>query len=142
LGLAVFGLLLATGQLILYVIGTALLLGLAVPLCSRAEILLGHHDPSSVVLDEIAALPLCYLGWVAMESHAGALPAWTVFFQGTSLGLVILGFAVFRFLDAVKPPPINACQRLPSGWGIVADDALAGLLTGFLVGAARWAGLG
>jgi phosphatidylglycerophosphatase A len=142
LGAAVFAGLLATGHLAFYMLGTVVLLGLSVPLCSRAEVLLGAHDPPSVVLDEIAAVPLCYLGWVILESSGGLLPSWTAFFQGPSLVLVLVGFALFRVLDALKPPPIGACQRLPSGWGIVADDVAAGLLTGAVVGVVRYAGLG
>ena len=143
LGVSVFAGLLATGHLAAYSLGTAMLLAVSVPLCGRAESVLGTHDPASVVLDEIAAVPLCYLGWVVLESAGdGTLPPWTLFFQGSSLWLVILGFVLFRLLDALKPPPINAVQRLPSGWGIVADDAIAGLLTGVLVGAARWMGIG
>jgi len=143
LGLVVFAGLLASGHLAFYLFGTAVLLGLAIPLCGRAETLLGKHDPASVVLDEIAALPLCYAGWVILESSAGgALPAWTSFFQGSSLVLLGVGFVLFRLLDAWKPPPIHACQRWPAGWGIVADDAVAGLLTGVVVGALRWAGVG
>ena len=143
MGVAVFAGLLATGHLAWYLIGTVILLAMAVPVCGRAERLLGTHDPSSVVLDEIAAVPLCYSGWVVAESHSGgALPAWTEFFQGNSVWLVIIGFVLFRLLDALKPPPIHACQRFPSGWGIVADDAVAGLLTAVVVGVVRWSGVG
>jgi len=142
LGLAVFAGLLASGHLAFYVLGTTILLGLSIPLCSRAETLLGTHDPPSVVMDEIAAVPLCYLGWVMLESSGGPLPAWSAFFQGPSLWLVLLGFVLFRALDAMKPPPIGVCQRLPSGWGIVADDVAAGLLAGVVVGVVRYAGLG
>ena len=41
---------------------------LAVPVCSRAEVLLGKTDPGSVVLDEIVAIPLTLL-----PLHAGVL---------------------------------------------------------------------
>lgn len=143
LGLAVFGVLVATGHLAFFLIGAIALLGLSIPLCGWAEAVLGRHDPASVVLDEIAAVPLCYVGWVILESSAtGSLPAWTTFFEGSSLVLLATGFALFRVLDAVKPPPIHACQRWPAGWGIVADDAVAGGLTGVVVGVLRWAGVG
>jgi phosphatidylglycerophosphatase A len=33
--------------------------------------------------------------------------------------------AAFRAFDILKPPPVNRIQRLPHGWGIVADDLAA-----------------
>ncbi|MCE5210497.1 MAG: phosphatidylglycerophosphatase A [Deltaproteobacteria bacterium] len=37
------------------------------------------------------------------------------------------GFILFRIFDIVKPFPIKNLQRLPGGWGIVADDVVAGI---------------
>ena len=36
------------------------------------------------------------------------------------------GFFLFRFFDVVKVWPIKACEKLPGGIGIVADDLAAG----------------
>jgi phosphatidylglycerophosphatase A len=33
----------------------------------------------------------------------------------------------FRILDVWKPPPVRQLERLPGGFGIVADDVMAGL---------------
>jgi phosphatidylglycerophosphatase A len=41
---------------------------------------------------------------------------------------VLLGFVLFRILDATKPGPIRWLERLPRGWGIVLDDVGAGVL--------------
>jgi phosphatidylglycerophosphatase A len=46
--------------------------------------------------------------------------------------LIIIGFIAFRALDILKPPPINQLQSLHGGWGILADDLLAGLGAGLL----------
>jgi phosphatidylglycerophosphatase A len=43
---------------------------------------------------------------------------------------VIVGFTVFRILDAVKPWPIRLIDaRIPGGLGVMLDDVLAGILT-------------
>jgi phosphatidylglycerophosphatase A len=62
-------------------------------------------DPSCVVIDEIAAVPVALAG----------LSGWWL----------VAGFALFRVFDVWKPPGIRQSQALPGGWGIVADDLLA-----------------
>ena len=37
--------------------------------CGRAEQILGKTDPGSVVLDEIAALPVCFIAWIAVAAQ-------------------------------------------------------------------------
>jgi phosphatidylglycerophosphatase A len=41
-------------------------------------------------------------------------------------------FVLFRVLDVTKPWPIRTLERLPGGWGIVADDLAAALAAGAL----------
>jgi phosphatidylglycerophosphatase A len=48
----------------------------------------------------------------------------------------VAAFLLFRVLDVWKPGLIGHSQALPRGWGIVADDALAGFLGGALLGLA------
>ncbi len=67
---------------------------------------MNQSDPSCVVIDECAAMPL---------TLAGAIGGWEV----------ALGWVFFRLFDIWKPWPIRQSQRLPGGWGIVADDVLA-----------------
>jgi phosphatidylglycerophosphatase A len=72
-------------------------------------------DPSIVTIDELSGQ------WLALAAlPAGVLPA-------------LLSFALFRFFDIVKPGPVDAAQRLPGGWGIMADDLLAGFLANLSV---------
>jgi phosphatidylglycerophosphatase A len=40
---------------------------------------------------------------------------------------LIAAFVLFRIFDVWKPYPIDRLQSLPGGWGIVADDVLAGI---------------
>ena len=81
---------------------------LAIPASSRMEATHGK-DPHCVVIDEVVGIQIVLLG---------ATP--------TIPGLVA-AFLLFRIFDVWKPFPIDRLQSLPRGWGIVADDALAGV---------------
>jgi len=89
---------------------TAALVAVAVAVAGRAAEELGHRDPPRVVIDEIAGMCVATL----------ALP-----FHVYDLCVV---FLLFRLFDIVKPAPIPRLERLPGGFGIVADDVAAGLL--------------
>jgi phosphatidylglycerophosphatase A len=89
---------------------------LAVGFCGEAEVRLRKTDPGEVVLDEVVAIPLCFLGWRTLLNVA---PAWL---------LLLAGFALFRLFDILKPLGIRQLQRLPAGWGVVADDYAAALV--------------
>ncbi len=128
LGLGWFALLLYTGNLWLYLLGTVLGLVLSVWLSGIAEQILQKKDPSSVVIDEIAAIPVCFLGWVGkwwMAHHA--LPAIDSFFLPKTWYWTLLIFALFRIFDIVKPWPVRGSQALSGGWGVTIDDFLAGV---------------
>lgn len=96
-------------------VGTAIAAYLAVGLCGEAEVRMRKKDPGEIVLDEVIAIPLCFLGW---RSLLGAAPSWV---------LLLAGFALFRLFDIVKPFGIKRIQSLPGGWGVVADDLAAAL---------------
>lgn len=81
---------------------------LSIPASSRMEKTHGK-DPHCVVIDEVVGIQVVLLG--ATPSLAG----------------VIAAFVLFRIFDVWKPYPIDKLQSLPGGWGIVADDVLAGL---------------
>lgn len=81
-----------------------------------AEKAIGTTDPGCIVIDEIAGVMVALAG----------LPF--------SLWPVLAGFVVFRALDIVKPFPIRWLdKKLPGGWGIVADDVAAGLMTNVIL---------
>jgi phosphatidylglycerophosphatase A len=69
----------------------------------------GSKDPGIVVVDEVLGQ------WVTLL----ALP----FTPATA----VLGFLLFRAMDIVKPWPARDLERLPGGWGIMADDVAAGV---------------
>lgn len=97
---------------------SALLVVVAVPVCEAGEKLLGRTDPGEVNFDEFAVMPVCFFGLgdvIAQSSN--------------SLYWILAGFVLFRLLDITKPLKIKDLQKLPGGWGVVADDFAAALLT-------------
>ena len=142
-GVGWFALLLLTGNLWLFAAGTAAGIALSVWLCGAGEDLLRQKDPQSVVLDEITAIPVCFVGWVAiLVGKTGTLPPLEVFFSGRGWLQTLVVFALFRFFDVLKPWPVRQSQSLSGGLGITIDDVLAAVyvnLTGLLVyAAALW----
>jgi phosphatidylglycerophosphatase A len=125
-GLLWFGALLAAGKLWVFAAGTLLGIALSVWLCGEAEKTLRKKDPGSVVLDEIAALPVCFWAWLGIEVwKTGALPAFTWFVSAPAWPTTLGVFVAFRFFDVAKPWPVHQSQSLPGGWGVTIDDVLA-----------------
>ena len=137
LGLPLFILLLLPGNFWFFV-GMLVFLGIAsVYFCERAEEILDQRDPGSIVIDEIVAVPLCFVGWVSsLFFKTGAMPEWAYFFSAENgvwtIGVVLL----FRVFDIAKPWPIGPSQALPKGWGVTMDDLLAALYVNLVVGLA------
>ena len=78
-----------------------------------AERFLNERDPGCVIIDEVAGM------WLS------------VLFLPRSF--LLGGFLLFRFLDILKPFPIGLAERLPGGWGIMADDIVGGLMANFFL---------
>ncbi len=71
------------------------------------------HDSSHIVIDELVGM------WLAMA------------ISGLSLAGVVLSFIFFRIYDITKPSLIGRIDKeVKGGLGVVADDALAGVLAG------------
>lgn len=127
-GVLWFAFLLVPGSLWLHVVGMLLGLAAAVKYCGEAERILGEQDPGSVVLDEIAAIPVCFLPWVVVELwRLKSMPPVELFFSGHNLWKTIGVYVLFRVFDIWKPWPVRQSQNLPGGWGVTADDVLAAL---------------
>jgi phosphatidylglycerophosphatase A len=127
-GLVWFGLLLATGNLWSFLSGTLLGLFLSVWLCGFAEKILGEKDPGSVVLDEIAAMPVCFGSWIAVQCwHSRTFPKIELSFIKSHWLLFVGVFVAFRLFDIWKPWPVRQSQALPGGWGVTIDDVLAAI---------------
>lgn len=79
----------------------------------------GKNDPGEVVADELAGQAVTFLAIpFLVESTILSDRFWIV---------ALLGFILFRLFDIVKPWPIRRLEKLPGGWGVFADDLLAGV---------------
>ena len=87
----------------------------------------GAGDPPEIVVDEVAGQSIALLPVYALVPAEATL---------LRIGAVLSAFLLFRVLDVWKPGPIGALERLPRGWGIMADDVLAGAVAGTFVGTA------
>jgi phosphatidylglycerophosphatase A len=78
----------------------------------------GKNDPREVVADEFAGQAVTFLfsPFLVMGSATGRQILITAF----------VGFVLFRLFDISKPWPIRKLEKYPAGWGILADDLLAG----------------
>lgn len=74
----------------------------------------GLKDPQEVVADEVAgqAIVMVVLGLLAPLNVCTT---------------AALGFALFRLCDITKPWPCRRLETLPAGWGVLADDLMAGV---------------
>ena len=105
-------------------------------------------DPQQVVIDEVAGqhltllLPLLPIALPHLTTHFD-FSQYTIFF---ALSLVnwkylLLGFILFRVFDIWKPWPIRRLEKLHGGWGIMADDWMAGLYAAIFLRVALYFGL-
>ena len=125
-GLLWFLVLLRTGDFWFFLAGIALGMAASVWLCGAAERILKQTDPPSIVLDEIAAVPSCFVVWVgATWFRTHMLPSPESFFTSGHWLHTLIVFALFRLFDILKPWPIRQSQKLPGGWGVTVDDVLA-----------------
>lgn len=81
------------------------------------------NDPSEVIVDEAVGV------WIAMLGHVSS-PA--------SAGFGIPALFLFRVFDILKPIPVSTAERLPGGWGIMADDVVAGAMANGTLWLFRW----
>src|SRR5271165_186151 len=75
-------------------------------------------DPQYVVIDEVSGQLVTYH---VLLISALNWKAW------------LFGFLLFRLFDIWKPFPIRRLEKLPGGWGIMADDWMAGIYAAILL---------
>jgi phosphatidylglycerophosphatase A len=82
----------------------------------------GVPDPGLVVVDEVAGFLV------------------TVAFLAPSPLTYLAGFLLFRALDIFKPFPARRSEKLPGGFGIMADDLIVGIYGNLILraGLALW----
>ena len=92
------------------------LAALAMVICHRAGALYADPDSGRIVLDEVCGMLV-----------AGALMPPTPW-------VLLLAFLIFRLFDIVKPFPARYFDReMKNGFGVVADDLVAGLYANLVV---------
>ena len=79
----------------------------------KSEKFFGTKDPSFLNIDEVPGM------WL------------TIFLLPKSF--IIPGFFLFRLIDILKPWPVSAMEKLPGGWGIMADDILGGIFANIIL---------
>lgn len=72
-------------------------------------------DSNKVVIDEVAGMMV------------------TLLLIPVQLKFIVTGFLLFRFFDIAKPLFIKKMEMLPKGWGVMADDLLAGIYANILL---------
>lgn len=79
-------------------------------ICQKAADAAGVHDHGAIVWDEIVGFLI------------------TMFMVPLSWQSIVVGFALFRFFDILKPWPISFIdKKVHGGFGIMLDDVLAGI---------------
>jgi phosphatidylglycerophosphatase A len=106
--------------------------------CSEQVAEFAHtKDPQYVVIDEVSGVHLSYILGLApivtpamflqlQSADAGMFALYT----GMSMlnwRYLLAGFVLFRIFDIAKPFPCRRLEKLPGGWGIMADDWMAGV---------------
>jgi len=84
------------------------------------------HDPSEIVIDEVAGQWLAFLPVSIGAAHVGAnlLSLWPGF---------VFAFLFFRLFDIWKPGPIGWADRRDDALGVMLDDILAGIAAAICV---------
>ncbi len=115
---------------------------------SRISKFAGIADPQYVVIDEVSGQHLALILGLAPFLY---LPSGAMNLRPTGYALLaqsllnwkylLLGFILFRVFDIWKPFPVRQAEKLPGGWGIMADDWVAAVYAALGLWAARYLGL-
>jgi phosphatidylglycerophosphatase A len=121
----------------LYVVFVLAVTGLGVWASNAVESYFGRSDDGRIVIDEVAGQLITLLPIVPLHGLAlGRLPLPAFLAVGPLESgidvwwlLVVTGFVAFRWFDIRKPGAVKwAEERFEGGWGVMADDVVAGLL--------------
>jgi phosphatidylglycerophosphatase A len=134
--------------LVVQIVITATVALLGVWAATRAARYWGLKDPQRVVIDEVSGQHITLLIGCTLPTlfHAqaqqpeGAI-GWMSWHAPLRWKYLLLGFILFRLFDIWKPSPARQAESLPGGWGIMADDWIAGIYAAIGLWLVRSAGL-
>ena len=99
------------------IIGLSLISFLLGVIASKEVLKYTKHDPSLIVIDEVAGQSLTFV--LLADKLVGNMQAWLVY---------LVGFAFFRLFDIWKPQPVRwADRQLLNACGVMLDDIFAGI---------------
>jgi phosphatidylglycerophosphatase A len=142
-----FGRLLSFGEadrwwsLCLYLLPFVTIASLGVWSASQTASYSRTKDPQHVVIDEVSGQQLTFLLGLSPifipRNDIGQMDfSFYPFPVAQSLlrwKCLLLGFILFRVFDIWKPWPIRRLEKLPGGWGVMADDWMAGVYAAILL---------
>jgi phosphatidylglycerophosphatase A len=126
-----------------------LIAGLGVWASDRVAKRFREKDPQYVVIDEVSGQHLTLLlgcgipvWWKIAQPFWNTMPPGLITMRSAlNWKYLLLGFILFRVFDIWKPFPARQAESLPGGWGIMADDWIAGIYAAIGLWLARAAGL-
>ena len=76
---------------------------------------MGNPDPPEIIIDEVCGIMIALIN----------LPL--------NIQTVILAYFFFHLFDAIKIFPLRRLEKLPLGWGVMADDLMAGVYANLII---------
>jgi phosphatidylglycerophosphatase A len=86
-----------------------------------------NHDPSEIVIDEVAGIWIALWPLSAGLWHAG-VSDWLFPWPGW-----VGAFLMFRLFDILKPGPVGWADRREDALGVMLDDVIAGIMAALVV---------
>ncbi len=93
----------------LYLISTVVLAVLGLLVINKAEEIFGKKDAKQIIIDEAVGILIAFL------------------FVPQRPFVLLFAFVAFRIFDILKPYPIKKIEAINSPWGVMLDDAAAGI---------------
>lgn len=103
-----------------FLIAAIVLFFVAVPIVNKAMKDTGTEDPGWIVIDEVCGV---WMGLTFIDLSNLLRFPW----------ILLVAFGIFRFFDILKPLGIHLLEKLPKGWGVMADDLLGGIYTAIIL---------
>ena len=119
-GLLVYALIWWAGSPIVEAAAIALVFAAGTWAATHAERYFGGIDPGPVVIDEVLGMLI------------------TLAFIPAGWSAALAGFLLFRVFDVIKPFPADRLEKFHGGFGIMADDAMAGVYANLALRALMW----